>query len=62
MPARIRLQMKGSPSNPFYWLIVQSSKVSPRAMPIERMGYWIPDVKRVYDDRSIILNRPRLKY
>ena len=26
------------------------------------MGYWIPDNKGVYDDRSIILNRPRLKY
>ena len=26
------------------------------------MGYWFPDVKGVYDNRSIVLNRPRLKY
>jgi hypothetical protein len=26
------------------------------------MGYWFPDRKGVYDDRSIVLNRPRLKY
>lgn len=62
MPARIRFQLKGTRANPFYWIIAHSSKMGPRAVPIERLGYWIPDNKRVYEDRSIILNRPRLKY
>ncbi|OMJ95945.1 hypothetical protein SteCoe_497 [Stentor coeruleus] len=62
MPARIRFQIKGHPANRFYWLVAQSDKASVRSQPIERLGYWIPDVKRVYNDRSLILNRARLKY
>lgn len=62
MPARIRFQIKGHPANRFYWLVAQSDKASVRSQPIERLGYWIPDVKKVYDDRSVILNRARLKY
>jgi small subunit ribosomal protein S16 len=62
MPARIRLQVKGCMSNRFYWLIAHSSKSNPRSRPIERLGYWIPDSKQTYENRSIIINRPRLKY
>ena len=62
MPARIRLQIKGHPANRFFWIVASSSKLNPRGRPIERMGYWFPDRKGVYDDRSIVLNRPRLKY
>lgn len=62
MPARIRLQVKGHPANRFFWIVASSSKSNPRGRPIERMGYWFPDVKGIYDNRSIVLNRPRLKY
>lgn len=62
MPARIRLQIKGHPANRFFWIVASSSKLNPHGRPIERMGYWFPDVKGVYDNRSIVLNRPRLKY
>lgn len=62
MPARIRLQVKGHPANRFFWIVASSSKTNPHGRPIERMGYWFPDVKGIYDNRSIVLNRPRLKY
>ena len=62
MPARIRLMVKGSPTNRFYWIVAQSSKKRVQGFPIERLGYWIPDNKGVYENRSIVLNRPRLKY
>lgn len=61
MPARIRLQRKGTRNNPYFMLVASSSKTNFRGVALERLAYWFPERHREHE-RSMILNRPRLKY
>ncbi|CAG9331686.1 unnamed protein product [Blepharisma stoltei] len=61
MPARIRLQRKGTRNNPYWMLIASSNRRNPKGFAIERLGYWFPERRRELE-RRILINRPRIKY
>lgn len=61
MPARIRLQRRGTRNDPYYIIVIQSNKTNPRGKVIEKTGYFYPD-RWNKGERQVILNRPRLKY
>ena len=60
MPTRIRLQRRGVRNHPYWWIVISSNQTNPGGKIIEKMGFWIPTPGT--NERSIILNRPRLKY
>lgn len=60
MPARIRLQRRGVRNHPYWWIVISDNHTNPHGRIIEKMGFWIPTAGT--NERSIILNRPRLKY
>lgn len=60
MPTRIRLQRRGVRNHPYWWIVISDNHTNPNGRIIEKMGFWIPTPGT--NERSIILNRPRLKY
>ena len=61
MVLKIRLQNHGCRNHPYWWLVVQGLKVNPKGRIIEKIGMWWPRNTKRYQ-RSIVINRPRIKY
>ncbi len=57
----IRLQNHGRRNHPYWWIVVQPKNKCFKGRIIERVGLWIPR-KTSTVDRSVVLNKYKLKY
>ncbi|CAK56514.1 unnamed protein product (macronuclear) [Paramecium tetraurelia] len=57
----IRLQNHGCRNHKFWWIVVAPRKRNVKGRFIEHLGYWVPHERKVVQ-RSVILNKPRIRY
>jgi ribosomal protein S16 len=59
----VRYNRKGEKLFPVYWLVAQGHYKNKRGKYLEHLGYWIPKQnKKKKMDRSLILNKNRIRY
>jgi len=61
MKTKIRLRNGGVRNNPLWHIIVQGEKKNLRGRYIERIGYWMPKVRRTVP-RGMVLNKHKCRY
>ncbi|CAD8057118.1 unnamed protein product [Paramecium sonneborni] len=57
----IRLQNHGCRNHKLWWIVVAPRKRNIKGRFIEHVGYWVPHERKVVQ-RSVILNKPRIRY
>ncbi|CAD8055884.1 unnamed protein product [Paramecium sonneborni] len=57
----IRLQNHGCRNHKLWWIVVAPRKRNIKGRFIEHIGYWVPHERKVVQ-RSVILNKPRIRY